>query len=348
MEAHLQLYEIMLAATKPMALQAAVVLNIPDIIAIYGNENLLSVEEIASYISAHSRKSAQTDYLARIMRFLACIGVFTEETTVVNGASSQFKYGLTSVSRLLIKKDNYHSLSPVLFVLNNKIVLDAYQHLHESVIEGCYAFNKAHGMDLWDYGHKYPDANRVLNEGLANHTQDILPSLVKIYDGFKSVKTLVDVGGGIGSSLSTIIKEYPHIHGINFDLPHVIKTAPPIHGVEHMGGNMFDQIPCADGLFMKCILHDWNDEQCVKLLKKSYEAIPENGKLLIVEIIVEENEEATRQLGLMHDVLMMGYTSGGRERTEEEFKTLFEKSGFKSYTIIRLPSLYALIEVFNH
>ncbi|KAH9320109.1 hypothetical protein KI387_021878, partial [Taxus chinensis] len=105
-----------------------------------------------------------------------------------------------------------------------------------------------------------------------------MASVVKMYDGFKSVKSVVDVAGGVGSALSVIIKEHPHIHAINFDLPHVIASAPAIPGVQHVDGNMFDQIPFAEVLLMKCVLHDWDDEECLKLLKKSYEATPKDGK----------------------------------------------------------------------
>ena len=100
---------------------------------------------------------------------------------------------------------------------------------------------------------------------------------------------------------------------------------------------------------MQWILHDWEDEECVKLLRKCYEATPVNRKVLIVEAVVEEGKEAenmsTRRLGLLYDIAMMIYTTGGKERTEEEFKVLFKRAGFNSYTIIKLPCLQALIEL---
>ncbi|KAH9320060.1 hypothetical protein KI387_021829, partial [Taxus chinensis] len=344
MEAHLQLNEIFFSAAKPMALQAAVLLGIPDIIAIHGSKSPLALEDISSYISASTNKPANMDYLFRIMRLLASVGVFTEDATAVDGSISQFKYGLTNVSDLLVNKHNQQSCAPFLLVTNHKMVVESYQHLHESVIDGSYAFNQAHGMNLWKYLSINPEANRVFNEGMASHTRDVMASVVKMYDGFKSVNSLVDVAGGVGSALSTIIKEYPHINGINFDLPHVIASAPPIYGVEHVEGDMFHRIPPADAVFMKWILHDWDDEQCVKLLKKSYEATPENGKVLIVDAVIDRKEGRKRQVGLLFDVCMMGYTSGGKERTEEEFKELFHKAGFRSYKILNLPALQALIE----
>jgi caffeic acid 3-O-methyltransferase len=90
-------------------------------------------------------------------------------------------------------------------------------------------------------------------------------------------------------------------------------------------------------------LHDWEDEKCVKLLRKSYEATPTNGKVLIVEAVVDEAQSMSRRLGLLFDITMMIYTTGGKERTEEEYKGLFQRSGFPSYRIIKLPFLQALI-----
>eukprot|EP00253_Pinus_taeda_P036093 PITA_36093 len=179
---------------------------------------------------------------------------------------------------------------------------------------------------------------------MATNSSAVMASVAKMYDdGFQSMKTLVDVGGGMGSALSIIVKEHPHIHGINLDLPHVIATAPPVTGVEHMEGNMFEHIPSADAVMMKWILHDWEDEECVKLLRRCYEATPTNGKVIVVEAVVEEDQSMLRRLGLLYDITMMIYTTRGKERSEEEYKGLFQRSGFASYRIIKLPFLQVLM-----
>ncbi|GLJ19148.1 hypothetical protein SUGI_0343800 [Cryptomeria japonica] len=342
MEAHLQLYEIFLTAAKPMALQAAVLLNIPDII---GSENQLSMEEIASHISASTNKPVHIDYLSRIMRLLASIGVFTEENTVDNRGIPQLKYGPTGLSKLLANNEAQQSCAPTLLFLNQNIMAQAYQFLHDTVIDGSQAFTKANGMNLFEYNSKNPEANRIFNEAMTAQTSSVMASVLKAYGGFKSFKSVVDVGGGAGSAISTIVNEYPHIHGINFDLPHVVRTAAPAKGVQHVEGNMFEKIPSADAVFMKRILHDWDDEHCLKILKNSYDAIPEDGKILIVDAVIDKEKGTKRQVGLMSDLLMMAGCIGGKERTEEEFKDLFHKAGFKSYSIIEIPFYHALIEV---
>jgi len=351
----LQLDELIFSSVKPMALKAAVLLNIPEIIASRGNGGPLSVEQIASHIaSANSSSSSNSHvdmvYLYRILRLLASYGVFTEQEEADQADDAdikKIKYGLTGISKLLVQAGNQQSCGPVLLLIADKVYLEAYQHLHESVLEGCYTFNKAYGMSLWEYLRQNPQVNRLFNEAMATNSNAVMASVAKMYeDGFKSINTLVDVGGGTGSALPMIVKEHSHIRGINFDLPHVIATAPPITGVKHMEGNMFEQIPFADAVMMKGIIHDWEDEECVKLLRRSYEATPANGKVLIVDAVVEgekETESLSRQLALLLDVAMMVYTTGGKERREEEFKGLFQRAGFKSYTIIKLPFLQALI-----
>ncbi|GLJ25135.1 hypothetical protein SUGI_0480760 [Cryptomeria japonica] len=345
MEAHLELYEIILSAAKPMALQAAVLLNIPDIIAMHGIENPLSVDQIASHIFTSTNKPAHTEYLFRIMRLLASIGVFTEETTVDYGGTPLFKYGLTGLSKLLVKNDAQKSCAPTVLAINLKCIIDGYQHLHDSVIEGCPAFTKANGMGIFEYMSNNPEANRILNEGMATNTGPLVAHVVKIYDGFKNFKSVVDVAGGVGSAISVIVAEYPHIHGINLDLPHVIRTASPIQGVEHVEGNMFEQIPCADAIFMKWILHDWDNGQCLKILKNCYEAIPEDGKVLIVDAVIDDDGGMKRQAGLLLDMCMMAASIGGKERTRKEFEDLFYKAGFNSYSVIKLPFLPSFIEI---
>lgn len=94
------------------------------------------------------------------------------------------------------------------------------------------------------------------------------------------------------------------------------------------------------------ILHDWVDKECVKLLRRSYDATPAKGKGLIVEAVVEgdrEGESMSRRLGLLYHILMMVYTTGGKERTKEGFKGLFQQAGFNRHTIIKLPFLELLI-----
>nr|POE68422.1 (r,s)-reticuline 7-o-methyltransferase [Quercus suber] len=144
--------------------------------------------------------------------------------------------------------------------------------------------------------------------------------LCEYKDGFGSVGSLVDVGDGTRSGLAEIVKSYPHIRGINFDLPHVVATAPIYDGITHLGGDMFQAIPNADAVFMKWIMHDWSDESCVKILKNCRKAISEEtGKVIIVDVVLElEDNGLFDDTGLVFDLVIIAHTSGGKERAELE------------------------------
>ena len=155
----LQLNEMIFSGIKPMALKAAVLLNIPDVIATKGNGDPLSVEQIASHIAAaNPRVSYATNshnmdlgYLYRILRFLASYGVFTEHEEVDQVADAETKkigYGLTGISKLLAQGGKQPSSGPSLLLIADRVYMEAYQHLHESVLEGCYTFNRVLG-NFW-------------------------------------------------------------------------------------------------------------------------------------------------------------------------------------------------------
>ncbi|ERM97017.1 hypothetical protein AMTR_s03202p00005850, partial [Amborella trichopoda] len=131
--------------------------------------------------------------------------------------------------------------------------------------------------------------------------------------GFSGLTTLVDVGGGTGTTLSEIVKAHPHISGINFDLPHVVSTAQDYPGVVHVGGDMFVSIPHADAVLMKWIFHDWEDEECVKILKQCKKSIPKNGgKLIIVDAVLrpEEDTSSFADSRLAFDLVMVTLSTG--------------------------------------
>lgn len=107
-------------------------------------------------------------------------------------------------------------------------------------------------MTAFEYHGTDPRFNKVFNQGMSNHSTIIMKKILETYQGFEGLKTVVDVGGGTGATLSMILSKYPNIKGINFDLPHVIEDAPKSHpGIQHVGGDMFVSVPNGDAIFMK-------------------------------------------------------------------------------------------------
>ena len=114
------------------------------------------------------------------------------------------------------------------------------------------AFFRCHGHEQFDLTGLDTDYNRLFNEGMACTARVVSRAVIEGYrDGFNKIQSLVDVGGGTGGSLSEIVRAFPHLKAINFDLPHVVSTAPPYDGITHVGGDMFVSVPSADAIYMK-------------------------------------------------------------------------------------------------
>ncbi|KAG5414423.1 hypothetical protein IGI04_001990, partial [Brassica rapa subsp. trilocularis] len=184
-------------------------------------------------------------------------------------------------------------------------------YLTESILEGgASAWEKAKGALVFEYMKENESLKEDFNESMMSHTTIVMNKILENYDGFESLRdsTLVDVGGGIGTNLGQALSKFPRLKGINFDLPHIVSKAPQIHGVEHIGGDMFDEIPRGQAILMKWILHDWSDEKCVEILRNCKKAIPETGRLIVIETIVPRevnNTDIATKNALHSDVGMI-------------------------------------------
>ncbi|KAL8261310.1 hypothetical protein R6Q59_025359 [Mikania micrantha] len=165
---------------------------------------------------------------------------------------------------------------------------------------------------------------------------------------FEGLTTVVDVGGSNGTAIRDVVEAFPWIKGINFDLPHVVSAAPASTGVEHVGGSMFDHVPKADAVYLMKVLHDWADEECIEILKKCKEAIPQDtGKVIVVDIIIGgEEDDDLKGVGLLCDMAMMILTSKGKERTLKEWSYIFHEAGFTRYIVKHIRAPQSVIEVY--
>lgn len=341
------IWKFMLSFADAMALRCAVELRIPDIINSHGGP--VSLSQIASAIPDTST-SPDISCLARIMRLLVHRNIFTAQPSSDGSGdtNSTTLYGLTHSSRWLLSDDQL-TLAPLLLMETHPWLMAPWHCFSGCVKEGGIAFEKAHGREVWDFASQNPQFNKLFNDGMACTAKIVLNAILSEYkDGFGCLGSLVDVGGGTGGVISEIVKSHPQIKGINFDLPHVVATAPAYPGVSHVGGDMFESIPNADAVFMKWIMHDWNDEDCVKILQNSRKAIPEkSGKVILVDLVLDtQNNAPFADMGLVADLLMVAHTSGGKERTENEWKKILKEGGFPRYKIIKIPALPSIIEAY--
>ncbi|XP_015895993.3 caffeic acid 3-O-methyltransferase [Ziziphus jujuba] len=326
--------QLAMSSALSISLQCAIELGIFDIIAKAGHEAKLSPSVIAAHMpTTNPDAPAMLDRLLRLLAshsVLTCSLVAHRDPTNASGSNFHRLYGLAPVSKFFVTDKDGVSLGPCIVLPQDNVTLTSWSKLKEAILEGGDPFTRAHGTHIYEYLDLDTKFSKVFKAAMYNHSTIIMEKILELYKGFEPLKQLVDVGGGLGVNLKLITSRYPHINGINFDLPHVIKHAASYPGVEHVGGDMFVGIPSGDAIFMKGVLHNWNDEKCIKLLKNCYEAIPGKGKLIVVEEllpVMPETSTAGKSTSQM-DVLMMVQTPQGKERSRQEFLALATAAGF--------------------
>ncbi|KAH9779263.1 hypothetical protein WN944_014393 [Citrus x changshan-huyou] len=333
-EAKLFAMQLTSASVLPMVLKSAIELDLLELIAKAGPGAFMSPKQIASQLP--TKNPDAHILLDRILRLLASFSVLNCSLHTLPGGGVERLYGLAPVCKFLTQKEDGVSLSNLCLVSQDKIVMESWYHLKDAVLEGGIPFNMAYGMNTYEYHGKDPRYNKIFNNGMFSHSTITMKKFLENYKGFEGLKSVVDVGGGIGASLNMIISKYPSIKGINFDLPHVIQDAPAYPGIEHVAGDMFVSIPKGDAIFMKWICHNWSEEACVKILKNCYEALPEDGKVIVADCILPvlpDTSLASKHV-IQLDCIMLASTTGGREMTEQDFKTLAKAAGFQGFKVV--------------
>ncbi|CAI9754903.1 unnamed protein product [Fraxinus pennsylvanica] len=301
-----------------MSLKCAIQLGIPDIIHKHGKP--MTLPELVYALPMNESKS---QFVSRLMRILIHSGFFINAKISENEENTG--YWLTSASRLLLK-DEPLSVTPFLLAMLDPVLTEPWHHLSEwfKSDQNPTPFDTKHGRMLWEYAGQEPRLNSFFNEAMASDARLVTSVLIRdckhVFEGLNSI---VDVGGGTGT------------------LSKIIAVAK---------GDMFESIPSADAILLKWILHDWSDEDCVKILKKCKEAIQstdKGGKIIIIDMIVDIQKEDKKAIEtqLHFDMLMMTVVTG-RERNEKEWATIFNDAGFTDYKILPVLGLRSVIEVY--
>ncbi|KAF3972546.1 hypothetical protein CMV_003959 [Castanea mollissima] len=311
---------------------------------------------IADAIESHGRPITLSDLsstlgcapspLYRIMRFLMHRGIFKEKLTTQGSPG----YAQTPLSRRLMRQGE-HSMAALILLESSPVMLAPWLSLSAQVLaNGTSSFEKAHGKDLWSYTAANPDHSQLFNEAMACDARLVVQAMIQGCPGlFDGLSSLVDVGGGNGTTIKLLVKACPWLQGINFDLPHVVSVAAEISGVENVGGDMFESVPKADAAFILWVLHDWADKECIQILKKCKEAIPEDkGKVIIVDAVIQEQEEMDKltDARLMLDMVIMAHTTTGKERTLKEWGFVLGEAGFSRYTVKPIRAMQSVIVAF--
>ncbi|KAJ0077343.1 hypothetical protein Patl1_35852 [Pistacia atlantica] len=337
-QTEVEIWNYIFGFVKMAVLKCAIELGIADAIENHGGPMTLS--ELSSTLNCAPSN------LHRVMRFLVHYQIFKEKPT----SQCSIAFEQTPISRRFIKHGQ-NSMAAFVLLESSPVMLAPWQGLGGRVLaNGTSAFDSAHGKDVWAYAAEDAAHSKLINDAMACNARVTVPAVIEgcpeVFDGIGS---LVDVGGGNGTALGLLVKAFPWIRGINFDLLHVVCDNEKCDGLEQVGGDMFQSIPMADAAFFMQVLHDWDDDECIQILKNCREAIPkEKGKVIIVETIIEEEEERDKLkfVRLMLDMVMMAHTRKGKERTLKEWDYVLRQAGFSRYNVKPIHAVQSVIEAF--
>lgn len=335
-------------------------------LADYLKDGPKSIQDLAEETKTHP------DSLYRLLRMLSSIGIFAETKNEGDEQQQQQvdqnirRFELTPMASL-IQSEAKNSIRNFALMFGLESFKNAIDDLLYSIQTGENSFKHANGLDMYEYLDRNQKEGQIFNSAMASLTSSVTPLISSMYD-FSQFNTIIDIGGGQGMLLSSILKNNAKLYGVLFDLPYAIQSAKKIYArqsansnenVNHdissrcklLEGDFFKSIPttAADGYIIKNVILNWDDRSAAIILKNCLQAmidttssiVSENHdnrknttpKLLIIDTIMPEGNEPF--IGKFTDILMLALTHKGRIRTEEEFRKLLSSSGFDITGIIR-------------
>jgi hypothetical protein len=306
----------------PQAIHVVAVLGIADLLA----DGPRNSDELAQATGSHART------LYRVLRTLVAAGIFAEDKAG--------RLRLTPLGQPL-KSDVADSVRAASIFLSGESELEG--RLVDCVRSGKTAVELASGETNWiEYYREDGRRAAVFNAGMTALSNAHYAGVVDAYD-FGSIRKLVDVGGGHGRLLSMILKAYPKMRGVLFDLPHAVEggqrtiaEAGLIDRCEIVSGDFFRAVPPGgDAYILSRVIHDWADDKAIAILKVVRPALPPKGRLLLFETMIRADNRLSYPL--LSDLNMVIRT-GGCERTEAEYRALYNAAGFKLSRTVKTPS----------
>jgi O-methyltransferase/methyltransferase family protein len=283
---------------------------------------------------------ANEDAVYRALRALSGIGVFSEVMART--------FALTPVGELLCA-GTPGSLREMILWWDDPMHFQVYPAMEHALKTGETVIEKVFGLSCWDYLAKHKEVSDHFNGAMTNFSAMTVPAVLEAYDfSWLNGGVLVDIAGGHGYLLAEVLRKYPQVQGKLFDLEHVLEGAQPrlaaagFNGrCQMVSGDFFESVPDGNGYVLKHIIHDWNDEKALAILKNIHRASSGKARVIVVDAVLEPGNEPHLAKWLDLEMLML---PGGRERTQEEFGKLFEKAGFKLTRVIRTKSPVCVIE----
>lgn len=310
------------------AIRVASTLRVAD----HLHDGARSAGELAALTKSHP------DSLYRLMRALAAVGVFREE--------EGRRFALTPMGDCL-RTDSETPIGAWAEVVGSSYFWQAWGHLLHSVQTGENAFQNLNGKGVWQFRAEHPEYGAAFDKAMTQLSRGSAEAVIRAYD-FSPFRHIVDVGGGQGLMLAAILRAHPYMRGTLFDQPDVVARAMTvltelgvIDRCNIVGGSFFEAVPeGADAYLMRVVVHDWEDDEAIAILKACRRAMREAAKLLLIERLVAPPNEMP---AAKFSDLNMLVSPGGRERTREEFSDLFAKSGFE-LTLVFSAGLHNVME----
>lgn len=304
-------------------------LGIPDLL----KSGPKSAEELAESTGTHAPS------LYRLLRALASAGMLASQ--------KDRRFGLTPLSELLVT-DAPGSMRWFVVSELGQEHYPAWGNLMHSVKTGEIAFDNHFGVDIWKYFQRNPEDAAVFNDSMSGMTAVVNEQITSLYD-FSRFHKIVDVGGGHGGLITSILKANPQAFGVLFDAEQVISGARPKIEAAGLGdrcatiaGDFFKSVPAGgDAYIMKWIIHDWDDERAIRILRNCRNQMPQNGRVIVFDCVVPEGDEP--DFSKFFDLNMMVMT-GGKERTAKEFEQLLAAAGFRFLRVIPTDTPTSMVE----
>ncbi|QBD76902.1 hypothetical protein EPA93_13165 [Ktedonosporobacter rubrisoli] len=308
--------------------QIAVSYNIPDLL----QDGPKSVAELAKATGTHE------DSLYRLLRMLSTIG-FVERL-------EEKRFAETPLSHSLCSNESNPLRSFVLWLFDH--CWSSVGALAHSVKTGQPSFEYVHGMDIWQWNATHPEDQALFNQAMASFSR--FDEQIVLTHDFSSARVVADIGGGYGVFLRAILKAHPMLKGILYDISPVIDEAKEYFAGEQLearcqllAGDFLVAIPTgADIYILKHVLHNWNDQDCIRILSNCRAAGGVGSRIFIVEQVL--SFEKPLEDVFVSDMVMLMVLKGARERSADEYKTLLEAAGFMLKQVVPFNEMYSLIE----
>jgi hypothetical protein len=326
--AHVGVMQLLTGPYIAGAVSCLAQMGIPDLV----EAGPKSAKELASQIGA------DPEALHRLMRATASVGVLSE--------GPDGKFSETPMSAVL-RSNGKPSLRALAMMGGREWHGRGWSQLEYCVRTGKQALEQVYGTPIFEYFKQHPDEGQIFNDAMTSISTGDSPAVVDAYS-FEGIHSIVDVGGGHGLLLATILARNPRMKGILYDESHVVEGAkngplkPVMERCTLASGDMFSSVPAAaDAYIMKHIIHDWPDESCIKILKACRKGVHPGGKLLVVDDVIQPGNDFYP--GKFLDLQMLIFP-GGKERTEKQFRELFAAGGWKWSRVVPTATPICIVE----